>query len=76
MQGSGYKESEKFPFGYVAARQVRKALNEGNDGVVYKNLYDPYLADNYGVFNPNQIKSAIGNSGEFSKYNDDIYKSV
>lgn len=76
MQGSGYKESKKFPFGYVSARQVRKALNEGNDGVVYKNLYDPYLADNYGVFNPNQIKSAIGNSGEFSKYNDDIYKSV
>lgn len=75
MQGSGYKESKKFPFGYVAARQVRKALNEGNDGVVYKNLYDPYLADNYGVFNPNQIKSAIGNSGEFSKYNDDIYLS-
>lgn len=75
MQGSGYKESKKFPFGYVAARQVRKALNEGNDGVVYKNLYDPYLADNYGVFNPNQIKSAIGNSGEFSQYNDDIYLS-
>lgn len=75
IQGSGYKESKKFPFGYVAARQVRKALNEGNDGVVYKNLYDPYLADNYGVFNPNQIKSAIGNSGEFSQYNDDIYLS-
>lgn len=75
MQGSGYKESKKFPFGYVAARQVRKALNEGNDGVVYKNLYDPYLSDNYGVFNPNQIKSAIGNSGEFSQYNDDIYLS-
>ena len=75
MQGSGYKESKKIPFGYVAARQVRKALNEGNDGVVYKNLYDPYLADNYGVFNPNQIKSAIGNSGAFSQYNDDIYLS-
>lgn len=75
MQGSGYKESKKFPFGYVAARQVRKALSEGNDGVVYKNLYDPYLADNYGVFNPNQVKSAIGNSGAFSQYNDDIYLS-
>ena len=75
MQGSGYKESKKFPFGYVAARQVRKALNEGNDGVIYKNLYDPYLADNYGVFNPNQIKSAVGNSGQFSQYDDDIYKS-
>ena len=55
---------------------VSKVVDENNDGVVYKNLYDPYLADNYGVFNPNQIKSAIGNSGEFSKYNDDIYKSV
>ena len=27
------------------------------------------------MFNPNQIKSAIGNSGEFSQYNDDIYLS-
>ena len=76
MQSQGYKESEKIPFGYVAARQVRKALNEGNDGVIYENLYDPYLANNYGVFNPNQIKSAIGNSGQFSQYDDDIYKST
>lgn len=76
MQSQGYKESEKIPFGYVAARQVRKALNEGNDGVIYKNLYDPYLANNYGVFNPNQIKSAIGNSGQFSQHDDDIYKST
>ena len=70
-QGQGYKESNKYPFGYVAARQVRKAMKEGNDGVIYENLYDPYLADNYGVFNPNQIKSATGNIGIFSKeYNE------
>ena len=62
-QGQGYKESPKYQFGYVAARQVNKAVKEGNDGVVYQNLYDPYLADNYGVFNPNQIKSATDNVG-------------
>lgn len=71
-QGQGYKESPKYQFGYVAARQVNKAIKEGNDGVVYQNLYDPYLADNYGVFNPNQIKSATGNVGTFSNEDNDI----
>ena len=72
-QGEGYKQSQKYPFGYVAARQVNKAFKEGNDGVVYQNLYDPYLADNYGVFNSNQIKSATDNTGEFSISNPEIY---
>ena len=71
-QGQGYKENSKYPFGYVAARQVNKAIKEGNDGVIYQNLYDPYLANNYGVFNPNQIKSATDNVGTFSRTNDDI----
>lgn len=71
-QGQGYKENSKYPFGYVAARQVNKAIKEGNDGVIYQNLYDPYLANNYGVFNPNQIKSATDNVGIFSRTNDDI----
>lgn len=71
-QGQGYKESSKYPFGYVAARQVDKAIKERNDGVIYQNLYDPYLADNYGVFNPNQIKSATDNAGTFSRTNNDI----
>lgn len=76
-QGQGYKESPKYQFGYVAARQVNKAIKEGNDGVVYQNLYDPYLADNYGVFNPNQIKSATDNVGTFSRTDDDIrYREV
>jgi hypothetical protein len=64
-QGEGYKQSRKYSFGYVAARQVKKAIQEGNDGVVYENLYDPYLATNYGVFDPNQIKSATDNIGTF-----------
>ena len=72
-QGQGYKESLKYPFGYVAARQVNKAVKDGNDGVIYQNLYDPYLADNYGVFNSNQIKSATDNVGTFYTDNDEIY---
>ncbi len=72
-QGEGYKQSQKYPFGYVAARQVNKAFKEGKDGVIYQNLYDPYLADNYGVFNPNQVKSATDNTGEFSTSNPEIY---
>ena len=71
-QGQGYKYSKEHPFGYVAARQVDKAIREGNDGVIYKNLYDPFLADNYGVFDPNQIKS-IDNIGTFSTENNNIY---
>lgn len=72
VQGGGYKESTKYPFGYVAARQVDKAIKDGNDGIVYQNIKDPYLADNYGVFNSNQIKSATDNNGDFSTTNPDI----
>lgn len=38
-------------------------------------MYDPYFADNYGVFNPNQIKS-VHNEGPFSENNDDIYYHI
>ena len=71
-QGQGYKQSQKLTFGYVAARQVNKAIKDGNDGVIYENIYDPYLADNYAVFTTNQIKS-IDNIGSFSTLNDNIY---
>lgn len=71
-QGQGYKQSQKYSFGYIAARQVNSAIKSGKDGVIYKNIYDPYLADNYGVFNPNQIKS-IDNKGTFSQFDDNIY---
>ena len=75
QQGQGYKQSEKYEFGYVAARQVNKAIKEGNDGVIYQNLYDPYLADNYGVFTSNQIKS-LENRGTYSTENDNIYYQI
>lgn len=71
-QGQGYRQNERIPFGYVAARQVDKAIKENYDGVVYQNLYDPYLADNYGVFNSNQIKN-VYNSGSYSTTNPNQY---
>ena len=71
-QGQGYKQSQTYTFGYVAARQVNKAIKDGNDGVIYENIYDPILANNYAVFNPNQIKS-INNRGTFSTQDNNIY---
>jgi len=47
---------KQVPTGYVAARQVRKAMNSGNDAVVYKNVVDPFLSDTYGIFDPRMIK--------------------
>lgn len=75
QQGQGYKYSKTYPFGYVAARQVNKAIKDGNDGVVYENLYDPYLADNYGIFSKNQVKSVF-NDGNFSRTNANIYAFI
>ena len=66
------KYKDKYPIQYINARQVKKALENGNDGVLYLNIADPYLMDSYGVFNSNQIKSAIDNSGQFSSSNDNI----
>ena len=71
-QGQGYKQSPTNSFGYVAARQVNKAIKDGNDGVVFENIYDPILANNYAVFDPNQIKS-ISNRGTYSTENNNIY---
>ena len=71
-----YKNT-KYPTGYIAARQVRKAKSDNNDGVIYKNVRDPFLMDSYGIFNANQVKSATSNNGEFSTTNDDIrYSSI
>lgn len=48
----------KYPTDYVAARQVRRALQDGNDAVIYENIRDPFLGNTYGIFNPNLIKSS------------------
>ena len=65
-------EKTKYPTGYVAGRQVKKAMKDGNDGVIYHNLQDPLLSDSYGFFDPNQIKS-IDNQGTFSTQDNNIY---
>lgn len=58
---------------------VRKAQEEGYDGVIIKNvrdggMYGQFLTkgNEYIVFEPNQIKSATDNIGTFDKANPDI----
>jgi hypothetical protein len=38
-----------------AFEQTKAAFNENKDGVIYKNIKDPGLADNFGVFDENNI---------------------
>jgi hypothetical protein len=66
-----------------AAETIKKAQEEGYDGVVIKSVKDNYNnnkmtkpTDTYVVFSSNQIKSATGNSGAFSKNTNDIRGSV
>ena len=74
MLGSNYslgsvKTKEAFDF-------IRDTLKgKGYDGLIYQNEYEDkeVKSDSYVVFDANQIKSAIGNSGEFSK-SDNILK--
>ena len=75
------KDFKKAPFvmqmdGTGAANEASKmtleALKSGKDGVVFENIADPEVGTNYGIFEPNQIKS-IFNEGEFSKENNNIY---
>jgi len=55
----------------------------GYDGIIFENANQffpkmgiEYEADHYVVFDPTQVKSAIGNSGEFSPDNPKINKSL
>ena len=65
-------EDKLIPTGYIAAKQVQKARKEENDGVIYKNILDPFKMTSYGIFNDNQVKSATDNIGTYSKENNDI----
>ncbi len=53
---------------------IKQAKKEGKDGVVLQNVRDGAdIYDNiYIVFEPNQIKSSIGNIGAFSKQDNNI----
>lgn len=50
-----YKPYEKYDTAYVAARQNAKAIRDGYDAVVYKNITDPFLGTTYGVFSTDNI---------------------
>lgn len=58
-QGSSFPDkyipNEKYGTAYIAAKQVKKALADGNDAVVYKNIRDPFLGTTYGVFSTENI---------------------
>jgi len=51
------------------SRIISEALNNGNDGVIFKNMMDDpeggRVSDIYVAFKPEQIKSATGNRGTF-----------
>lgn len=51
--------------------EVQQAKREGFDGLVYSNTEEG-PGDSYVAFEPTQIKSATGNSGEFNPNNPDI----
>ena len=55
------------------------AKERGYDGVIVKNVYETDYENKKGtdyiVFNPNQIKSATDNNGNFSKESDNMYES-
>jgi hypothetical protein len=71
-----YTKNDKYPTAYVAARQMNKARKSGNDGVIYKNIRDPFLMTSYGILGANQVKSATDNNGEFSIKDDNIRHSI
>lgn len=58
--------------GIEDARRIEDDLMENMDGVIIRNTqYDAHDTE-YIVFEPNQIKSATDNNGEYSSENDDI----
>ena len=70
----------------VSTRKLESEFRDIKDGVIIKNIFDfgspimdthgTNLSDIFIVYNPNQIKSATDNNGEFSKINNNIYDEV
>jgi hypothetical protein len=58
-------------------KNIQEAIGTGKDGVVFNNLKDGAEDDDIFVaFEPNQIKSATDNTGEFSKASNKIQQKV
>jgi len=62
----------------IKGREIQEARRDGNDGVIFLNGYDgtPGSGTVYAIFKPNQIKSAIGNSGAFDSGSNSITAAV
>ena len=78
---AGFRASGKtvFDIEYDKKFEIDEARDAGNDGVIFKNAYDgtPASGDVYAVFDPSNIKSAIGNRGTFDQNDPSIlYQDV
>lgn len=74
--GGGYKGNESIPFGYIAARQRKRATEQNKDGMIYRNIQDPYLADNYAVFDENQIMIVSKEEPQVEKVDNEIFERL
>jgi hypothetical protein len=62
-----YNPNPKYETSYIAARQVKSALKENKDGVIYENIKDPFSLTSYGVFEPEQIH-ILGNKQDIEGF--------
>lgn len=52
----------------------RRLIEQGYDGIVLRD--EEFGGESYIAFYPEQIKSAIGNNGDYNRFNPDIRKSI
>jgi len=52
---------------YEASKLTEQAYNENKDGVIFRNIKDPILSNNYGVFNPKNIH-ILGNKSDIEGF--------
>ena len=84
-----YERYDVFDEVYDTDELIREVRKEDNyDGAVLKNVFDAgeyynddlgyehYISNDYVAFNPNQIKSATENNGEFSTSDNNIKRSA
>ena len=84
-EGSQWNNITNHPFGELRRTYeiATEAAKLGYDGVIFKNLYDEGnavyrklpMSDIYVVFDPNQVKSALFNSGKYSLDDDDLRRN-
>jgi len=72
-----YKGLDKWETSPKAFIQLKDILrNYGYDGFIYKNTVEDVGSTSYCVFEPTQIKSAIGNSGNFNPNSPHVHEAT